>query len=601
LWFLSQFPFLAGFYNNLLQYQNSLKEDSYQAPQYFGGNSMKLPSRSNTLFREIPSLLLATILFISPAFGWQSPAVATKTTPALSSTEKEIASLLKVETITETTTTLASRDMEGRGTATPGGEKAAKYIADRFARLGLKPLGDSGTYLQAAKFKGTQVLPESNLKAGETALKLGEDFLAMTFYAQEQSDASGGLVFVGYGVVSQDLKRDDLAGLDLKGKIAILIGGRPKNVDEAAWTKATNPQTVSLGLIQRGAAGIIVVPSQSQNDNFSVIASYLTRRRVSLADAPEPPFKLPPIVIANYNGVEKLFAGTGTTFAQVLAKAETGEMVSKELDKTVSVSLRMKKEEAIGSNVVGMVEGSDEKLKEEAVIYTAHYDAFGMAPNGGFYSGAADNALGVGMLMSIAEAIAKSQTKPKRSTIFLAVTGEEYGLLGAEYWIKHPTWPIDKLAANLNFDGIGTEIYGPVKKITGFGMEQSDLGNILNDVVAATGNSIQPDPMPEEKTFYRSDHYAFVKKGVPAMMLMGCPDIETTALIARIKKWLNTDYHQTTDTVRPDWHWEGARSLATVGLIVGLRVSNTDAMPSWLPSSPFNKVRGTNEQPPPKQ
>ena len=221
-----------------------------------------------------------------------------------------------------------------------------------------------------------------------------------------------------------------------------------------------------------------------------------------------------------------------------------------------------------------------------------------MEADGRIYHGAADNALGVAEMIAIAEAYSGLRAPPRRSIIFLALTGEEYGLLGAEYWVRHPTWKIEKVAANLNFDGIGTEVYGPVKRIVGFGIEHSDLGAVLESVVTATGNSITPDPMPDEKAFYRSDHYAFVKKGVPALMLLGAPEGDTAAFVARAKKWLETDYHQPTDEVRSEWNWDGPATLAVVGLVVGMRVANSDAMPGWLRTSPFNQSRGTNKPPP---
>lgn len=260
--------------------------------------------------------------------------------------------------------------------------------------------------------------------------------------------------------------------------------------------------------------------------------------------------------------------------------------------------MRLKKEKGVGANVAGLLEGSDPSLKEQAVVYSAHYDAFGMGADGSIYHGAADNALGVAEMIAIAEAYSGLRETPRRSIIFLALTGEEYGLLGAEYWVRHPTWKIEKIAANLNFDGIGTEVYGPVKRIVGFGIEHSELGAVLESVVTATGNSIAPDPMPDEKAFYRSDHYAFVKKGVPALMLLGAPEGDTAAFVARAKKWLETDYHQPTDEVRSEWNWDGPATLAVVGLVVGMRVANSDAMPGWLRTSPFNQSRGTNKPPP---
>lgn len=561
---------------------------------------MKLSARSNAFWRALAFALLTTALLNSPALGWQQgAAVAPKPASTLSAAEREATARLKVETIREVTGRLASEEMQGRGTASPGGEKAARYLAEQFARRGLKPLGDTGTYLQAVKFRTSQVMEESFVKAGEVSLKLGQDFIVSPPYTSERADASGNLVFVGYGVSSPEMKRDDLAGLDLKGKIVVFVNGRPKGVDEAAWSKATSNQAVGRNLISRGAAGIILAYVSATGQPYSLIANYLSRRRVELADEPQPPFKLPPILITGQEGAEKLFAGSGTTFAQAMQKAESGEFASRDLNKSATLVVRVKLEEAIGSNVAGFIEGSDPKLKAEALVYTAHYDAYGIDSTGRIYPGAADNALGVGMIMAIAEAIARSPARPRRSVIFLAVTGEEYGLLGAEHWVNHPAWPIEKIAADLNFDGIGTEVYGPVKRIVGFGAEYSDLGTVLEGVSVATGQTVTPDPLPEEQAFYRSDHYAFVKKGVPALMLLGAPEGDVANLIARARKWMATDYHQPTDTVRPDWNWDGPHTLAIVGLVIGLRVANADAMPAWLPAAPFKRTLGASQTPAP--
>lgn len=546
---------------------------------------------STSSWRTALAALLVITSLSSMALGWQQAAATATVRPAatLSAGERAAASRISAEAIRKMTVELSSPEMQGRGTAQPGGERAARYIADRFSKLGLKPLGDGGTYLQGIKFKSSQVLPDSSIKAGDAVLKQGADFVLMPPYVSEQVEASGQLVFVGYGVNSPELKRNDLEGIDVKGKVAVILNGRPQNADEAAWKKLGSVNTLARNLVAQGAAGIVIGNVGTKAQPYKLIAGYLSRRRVQLAGAPAPPAKLPPVVLMGDEGLEKLFAGTGATYAQTLAKAQSGEFVSKDLNKQASLSARIKMEEAVSSNVVGIIEGSDPKLKEEAVIYTAHYDAYGMDEQGRIYPGAADNALGVAIITAIAEAFAKSKERPRRSVIFLAVTGEEYGLLGAEYWIRNPTWPVEKLAANLNFDGIGTEIYGPVKKVVGFGAEYSDLGKTLEGVLQATGVELVPDPMPEEQAFYRSDHYAFVKKGVPALMLLGGPEGETAVWLARARKWLETDYHQTTDAVQPNWNWEGPKTSATIGLITGMRVANNEAMPSWLPGAPFKR------------
>lgn len=547
--------------------------------------------KRNFLWSKPLAALLLTALLSSTALGWQQAAatVSVKRATALSEAERAAAARVRAETIREVTTQLSSPEMQGRGTGQPGADRAARYIADRFSKLGLKPLGDGGTYLQNIKFRSSQVMPDSSIKAGDALLKQGADFVLLPPYTSEQLEASGGLVFAGYGVNSTDLKRNDLEGIDVKGKMVIVLSGRPQNVDEAAWKKAASPMAVARNLLMSGASAIIMANAGTKDQPYKLIASYLSRRRVQLADAPQPPFKLPPVVLIGDEGIEKLFAGTGATYAQTLAKAQGGEFVSRDLNKQATASMRIKMEETTSSNVAAVLEGSDPQLKDQAVIYTAHYDAYGIDADGRIYPGAADNALGVAMITSIAEAFAKVKERPRRSVIFLAVTGEEYGLLGAEYWVKHPTWPIEKLAANLNFDGIGTEIYGPVKRIVGFGAEYSDLGKTLEDVLQGMNITLTPDPMPEEKAFYRSDHYAFVRRGVPALMLLGGPEGDAAVWIARARKWLETDYHQTTDTVQPNWNWEGPRASATVGLIIGMRVANADQMPSWLPGAPFKR------------
>ena len=539
--------------------------------------------------RALSAALLTTALLTSTtAFGWQGAAApAPKPASTLTAAERETGERVKVETIREVTTTLASREMEGRGTAQPGADRAAKYLADRLAKLNFKPLGDAGTYLQAIKFRSTQVLPESSVKSGDATLKFGDEFVVPPPYATERADATGEVIFVGYGLVSNELKRDDLAGLDVKGKIVMLLNGRPTNVDKDAWAKAANPQAVFGNLLLRGVAGVIVTNIGTKQQPYPLIAGYLSRRNVTLASTPQPPFAFPPLLLVSTGGAEKLFAGSGMTYAQALAKAESGEFASRSLNKTAEIALRLKREEGTSSNVVGVLEGSDPELKKQAVVYTAHYDAYGKGRDGRVYHGAADNALGVGMILSMAEAFAKLPERPRRSIVVLAVTGEEYGLFGSQYWVAHPTWPIENVVANLNFDGMGTEVYGPVRGVIGLGAEHSDLGAVFEGVLAASGLRVAPDPMPDENLFMRSDHFPFVKRGVPAMSFIGVP--EGDAWVARVKHWLETDYHQPEDNITPDWNWDGPRTLAAAGFLIGLRVASADAAPAWLPTSPFKK------------
>ncbi len=548
--------------------------------------------------RGLLSALLVVALLSPATFGFvPQNATGTATAPAttLTSAERQATAHVKQETIREVTTRLSSKEFEGRGTAQPGADKAANHLADRFAKLGLKPAGDNGTYLQPIKFKTAEVMPDSSVTIGDADLKHGDDYVILPPYTSEKVDAVNGVVFAGFGVVSEELKRDDLAGLDLKDKIVIIVNGKPAGVDAAAWTRATAPQARAFNTFGKGAAAMIVANAGTAKQPFALIANYLSRRRVTLASSPAPPFKIPPVFLMSNPALEKVFAGSPMTFAQTLEKVLSGETLSRDLGKTATLALRFKLGEATSSNVAGVLEGSDPKLKEEAVVYTAHYDAYGIDGAGQIFPGAADNALGTATITGIAEAFAKAfpkpASRPRRSILFLAVTGEEYGLLGAEYWVQNPTWPLEKVAADINYDGIGTEVYGPVKRVVGFGAEHSDLGTVFSEVSAASGVVVTPDPMPEENTFVRSDHYAFVKQGVPALMLLGAPEGDTAMWIARSRKWLDTDYHSTNDTVKPDWNWSGPQKLAQVGMVIGLRVANAEAMPAWKTTSPFNKPR----------
>lgn len=557
-------------------------------------------NRGTKARRALLALLVAAAATLAPAGALarrQSQATAAAT--ALTGAERELAARVKTETIKEVTAALSAPEMRGRGTGQPGGDAAAKYIAERFSKLGLKPLGDKGSYRQAIKFREYVLAPETSFAAGDAPLKMGDDFVFVPPMNGDK-DVTGRVVFVSYGLRLPSAKRDDLKNMDLRGKVVVVLQGPPKGVPESDWKKAKAGLYVMQTLIAEGAAALVFANTSTEEMPYATLADYLTRRQVEREDEERPPPQLPPFLYVSDAGAEKLFAASGTTYAQARERAERGEFVSQELKLSAKIKLRRTEGRVTGSNVVGYLEGSDPKLKEESVVYSAHYDAWGSTADGRFYAGAADNALGVGEMISMAEALASSQTKPRRSVVFLAVTGEEYGLHGSEFWVKNPTWKIKQVAADLNFDGMGTEIRGPLKKIVGFGAEHSELGALLASVAAATGGVVVPDPMPEEKSFYRSDHYAFVKRGVPALMLMGAPDVDAKAIIADVKQYEKTRYHQPSDVVTAEWNWQGPTDLARLGVVMGLRVANAEAMPAWLPASPFNRKRGTDEPPPPE-
>ena len=544
------------------------------------------------------AILLAILLVTSNALGWTqsaAPAIAR----ALSAEEQKLVDSLSITSIKDTVNALAADEMQGRGTGQPGGDKAAAYLADRFAKLGLKPLGEKNSYLQPIKFRETQFLPQTAFTAGDQSLKFGTDYF-VTPPLSGDKNINAKMYFIGYGISFPFLKRNDLADLDVRGKIVVMLDGPPPEISKDQWKKAQAQFNVLRGLIARGAAALVTIGQDTETLTFAELADYLTRRQIEPEGEQEMPDFLPPFVSISEPAAEKLFAASGFTRAEAMAKAKGDDFKPIDLKQNGTITVKLKKAKGVGNNVIGLLEGSDPKLKSEAIVYSAHYDAYGLSADNRIYHGAADNALGVAEMLAIAEVMSKAETRPRRSIIFLAVTGEEYGGYGTDHWVKNPTWKIKQVAADFNLDGMGTEVYGPVKTLVGYGAEHSSLGTLLNEVAAATGLKVIPDPRPEEKSFYRSDHYYFVKRGIPGIMILGAPEGNTETWIARLKKWEKSDYHQPTDVVRPDWDWTGPRTMASVMLLMGLRAANSESMPAWLPSSVFNRERGTDKPAPPE-
>ncbi len=533
------------------------------------------------------AFLIIGTLVIQPFAQAAAPAV----TP-LSTLEGEISAKVTVGTIKEITAALSSAEMQGRGTMQPGGDKAAKWIADRFQKLGLKPLGDKGSYLQKIDFKETLFTSDTMFKVGDESLKFGSDY-AFIPYSKDDKSASGDLVFVAYGIQAPQIKRDDLRGVSIRGKVVVMLDGPPASISKEAWEKGNAKYVILGNIFREGAAAVVIIGHGREKDPPELIVDYLSRRQISLAGESEQSQPIPPIIMAGKAAAEKLFSKSGTTLKEALAAAEQDSFKPIDLKQTAKIVSKTKSVKGTASNVVGYIEGSDPKLKEEAVLFSAHYDAYG-TENGKVYFGAADNALGTAEMMSVAEAYSQLSSKPKRSMIFLAVTGEEYGLYGSKYWAKNPTWNIKKVAANLNLDGIGSEVYGPVKTMVGYGSEHSTIGVLLDDLAKTLGINVIPDPVPEEKVFYRSDHYSFVERGVPALMILGAPAGDKELWLKRIEAWEKTDYHQPGDVIQPNWAWEGAETVAETMGILGWRIADTETMPSWLAASRFAKLERGN-------
>src|ERR1041385_2897095 len=362
--------------------------------------------KSLTLHRRLTTVVLASILLVASfSFSGQRPVFASSS--ELSASEREFAKAIKSETIREVVTALSSDDMEGRGTAQAGGDKAANYIAQRFAKLNLKPAGEKNSFLQPIKFRDMEFLPETSFKIGDQPLKMGPEFIIEPPYSGDKS-ASGQMVFIAYGMVTNTPKRNDLAGVDLKGKVVVMMDGPPAMVSKDAWKKAKIQIDILRGLVGAGVAAIVSINHGREEHPYAEMADYMVRRQIERADEEENPSFLPPFVRIGDEAAENLFAKSGVTRKEALARAEAENFVPINLKQSAKITVRWKKGKGVSSNVIGVMEGSDPTLKSEAIVFSAHYDAYGVSSDHRIYHGAADNGLGVGEMIAVAEAFAQA-------------------------------------------------------------------------------------------------------------------------------------------------------------------------------------------------
>lgn len=505
----------------------------------------------------------------------------------LSADEKKLTKLIKVKTIERITKALADDRLEGRGTLQRGGDMAASWIANQMKAMGLKPLGDNGTYLQSMPLVETVITDQTTVKVNGEKLIYAKDWSAGALMTDMVVNRS--MVFVGHGVLSDEIGRNDLKDADLKGKIAVWVEGPPKDYTAAQWKEFNDKSPAIPLLISKGAVGVLIIGNGRELYKHDFIVDQTGRRNIATVDGAKVRLPLPLLFLGDA-AAEKLFAGSGMTAKAAMDAADGKDFRPMDLPAKFEADFKSKQTTANAHNVVGYIEGSDPVLKSEAVVFTAHYDGFGMI-NGKIYNAAADNAIGNGEMLAVAEAVSKMKVKPKRSLIFISTTAEEYGLQGGYFFAQNPKWDITKIAANLNLDGIGTEIMGPIKNMVGFGAEYSSLGPMFIDVANAYKITPMEDPIPEQGVFGRSDHYPFVTRGIPALMLVGSPEATKEGFVKRFNEFEETKYHQPSDDVYKDWHWPGAKTVADMMGILGWRVAQANEMPTWKIGNPYSNLK----------
>lgn len=490
---------------------------------------------------------------------------------------------------------LADDKLEGRDTGSQGYRKAAAYVAGEFKRAGLKPAGTGG-YLQPIKFRSRRIVEEQSslalVREGKAEpLKLGEDAnISLRIDPAEALEAP--IVFAGYGLTAPELNYDDLAGLDLQGKLVLLISGGPSSIPGPLRAHYQSAGERWEFLNRAGALGTLSIPNPRSMDipwARSTLARFLPS--LSLADpALEETAGQKLAVTVNPAQAHKFFAGSGRTFAELLALANEGKLLPTfPLPASLRARVRVERSELESPNVAAVLPGSDPKLKNEYVVLSAHLDHVGVGrPINGdsIYNGAMDNASGVATLLELAVTLRESRKTFRRSLLFLALTGEEKGLLGSRYFAAHPTVAPASMVANLNVD-MFLPLF-PLRMLTVYGLEESELGARVREVAGQLGIQIQADHQPERNLFIRSDQYNFIRRGIPALAFkVGFEKDSPQAGIA--KQWLTDRYHAPSDDVRQPVDLAAAATLNKVILTLAETVANHPERPRWNSNSFFRR------------
>ncbi len=507
---------------------------------------------------------------------------------------------------------LSSDQYEGRGPGTKGEELTVKYLTEQFQRLGLQPGNPDGTYVQKVPLVGLTADTQASITAGgkTTALKFPDDYVAVSRrFAPETKVENSDIVFVGYGVVAPEYGWDDYKGVDVRGKTIVMLindpavpsPNDPNQLDEkmfkgkamtyyGRWT-----YKYEIASEKGAAAAIIVHETGPAGYGYEVVKSSWGRENF---DIQTPDKNMSRIGVESWMSLDKakeLFKGSGQDFDALKKAAITKDFKPVPLNAKANFTIKNTLREINSQNVLAKLEGSDPKLKDEYVIYTAHWDHLGRdekLQGDQIFNGALDNATGTAALLEIAEAFKKMPTPPKRSLLFLAVTAEEKGLLGAKYYAENPLYPLARTVANINMDGVNQ--WGRTKDLVIVGAGNTTLEDLLREEAAKQNRILNPDPEPEKGFYYRSDHFEFARQGVPALYTdTGTDYIGKPAGYSEQKRdeYTKNDYHSVTDEVKSDWDLSGAVEDTQLLVSVGHAVAQGDTMPEWKPGTEFKAKR----------
>lgn len=484
---------------------------------------------------------------------------------------------------------LASDAMKGREAGSPEYDIAAEYVAARFFDAGLKPGGDKYGYLQDVPLVAYKPDGEGKLsvtRAGATtALAYGTDYIPSANPRAKETAITAPVVFVGYGIVAPQYGRDDFKDVDVKGKIVAFVSGSPSKMtgEERAWLGS--PTTKARFAAERGAVGTItlVTPRSEKQRSFAKLVEANTHTRMTWANPDGTGHVeaggIPTLATLSLTGAEKLFAGARTSWKKVAKEADKPDarFTAEALPTTLSVETKTSFAPARSSNVVGLLPGSDPVLSKEVVVLSAHLDHVGVSGTGAdkIHNGALDNAIGIASLIEEAKRFQK-EGAPKRTIMFLAVTAEEKGLIGSDYFANHPTVPASAIVADVNLDmPILTYKF---EDMVAFGGDRSTLGPIIRRAVEGAGLALSPDPIPDEGIFVRSDHFRFVQQGVPSVFLW--PGQKGPGKDA-VTHFLSTNYHKPSDDLSQPIQWQQGVRFVDVNYRIAREIADAADRPVW--------------------
>ena len=561
-----------------------------------------MPRTSSALRSPLAAVALASLSLACGSGSEQGAGAASTLTMPVPA---EALAAIDTATLMQHIRVLSADSLLGRLPGSLGEEKTVAYLEEQFKAMGLAPGNPDGTYTQRVPLVGITVtgapaLTFSAAGASRT-LKWKDDYVAWTKHvAPTASLNNSDLVFVGYGTEAPEFQWDDFKGMDVAGKTLVMLVNDPALADTSQFG---GPRMTYYGRwtykyeqgMKHKAAGVLLIHETGPAGYpFSVVQGNASER-FDLVTEDKNMGRSDVEGWISLDQAKALFSMAGQDFDSLKARAATREFSPVPLGVTASVTLQNSLRTIDSRNVIAKLDGSDPALASEYIVYTAHWDHFGVGTpvNGdSIYNGALDNATGTAGLLTMAKAFKAMPTPPKRTTLFLAVTAEEQGLLGAQFYAVSPLYPLAKTLANLNMDGLNT--WGPTRDLVVIGLGASELDDYATAAAAEQQRVLIPDAEPEKGFYYRSDHFNFAKQGVPAFFGEGGMDyIGKPASFGRERRdeYTANDYHQPQDEIKPGWEMSGAVQDLQLLLAMGYRVAEATKFPEWRPGNEFKAVR----------